>query len=126
MCLLEKNAPHPGDHVFQHTGTIFELVKDVIRTNLLTKFDEDWTINVAYIENNAPPSDSIGTNLLTKLHEDRTIYVASRLLTRFYYSHMGKNAPPQMDSSVITRKILTPHDAQKVITKAHHKRIVLR
>ncbi|KAH3821407.1 hypothetical protein DPMN_123171 [Dreissena polymorpha] len=36
----------------------------------------------------------IGTNLLTKFHEDRKINVASRVLTRFYYSHIRKNAPP--------------------------------
>ncbi|KAH3826891.1 hypothetical protein DPMN_128818 [Dreissena polymorpha] len=33
-------------------------------------------------------------NLLTKFHEDRTVNVASRVLTRFYYSHIRKNAPP--------------------------------
>ncbi|KAH3882091.1 hypothetical protein DPMN_006022 [Dreissena polymorpha] len=43
----------------------FELVKDIIGMNLLTKFHEDWILNVA-----------------------------SRMLTRFYYSHIEKNAPP--------------------------------
>ena len=37
----------PGSHIFQQTGTIFELVQDNIGTNLLTKFHEDPTINVA-------------------------------------------------------------------------------
>ncbi|KAH3730910.1 hypothetical protein DPMN_056909, partial [Dreissena polymorpha] len=71
--------------------------------NLLTKFHEDWTINVASRVKNAPPlgshvfqakvtifeliQDIIGTNLLSKFHEDRKINVASRVLTR-------KNAPP--------------------------------
>ncbi|KAH3699332.1 hypothetical protein DPMN_074288 [Dreissena polymorpha] len=36
----------------------------------------------------------IVTNLLTKFHEDWKINVASRVLTRFYYSHMRKNALP--------------------------------
>ncbi|KAH3798106.1 hypothetical protein DPMN_151696 [Dreissena polymorpha] len=65
-----------GGHVFQPTGTIFELIQDIIKTNLLTKF------YYRYMEN-APPSgghvfhstktifelvqDSIGTNLLTKV-----------------------------------------------------------
>ncbi|KAH3785743.1 hypothetical protein DPMN_163836 [Dreissena polymorpha] len=31
---------------FQPTGTIFELVKDTIEIHVLTKFHEDWTINV--------------------------------------------------------------------------------
>ncbi|KAH3747838.1 hypothetical protein DPMN_182270 [Dreissena polymorpha] len=45
----KKNAPPPGDHVFQPTKTIFELVHDIVETNLLTKFHEDCTINVASI-----------------------------------------------------------------------------
>ncbi|KAH3886546.1 hypothetical protein DPMN_010557 [Dreissena polymorpha] len=49
----------PGGHVFQPTSIIFELVQDII-----------------------------GMNLLTKFYEDQTITVASRVLTRFYYSHM--------------------------------------
>ncbi|KAH3858659.1 hypothetical protein DPMN_101284 [Dreissena polymorpha] len=39
-------------------------------------FDEDWTINVASI---FLTSNIIGTNLLTKFHDDRTINVASRV-----------------------------------------------
>ncbi|KAH3774315.1 hypothetical protein DPMN_175694 [Dreissena polymorpha] len=83
--------PHPlhGSHVFQPTGIIFELVQDIIGMNLLTKFHEDQTINVASRVKNAPPlgshvfqanvtifeliQDIIETNLLTKFHEDWTI-----------------------------------------------------
>ncbi|KAH3815994.1 hypothetical protein DPMN_144534 [Dreissena polymorpha] len=36
-----KNAPTPGAHVFEPTGTIFELAQDIILTNLLTKFHDD-------------------------------------------------------------------------------------
>ncbi|KAH3888816.1 hypothetical protein DPMN_012854 [Dreissena polymorpha] len=62
--------------------------------NLLTKFHEDQTVNVASRVKNAPPlgshvfqaniiifeliQDIIETNLLTKFHEDWTINVASR------------------------------------------------
>ncbi|KAH3838567.1 hypothetical protein DPMN_111975 [Dreissena polymorpha] len=42
-----KNAPPLGSHVFQANVTILELIQDIIETNLLTKFQEDWTINVA-------------------------------------------------------------------------------
>ncbi|KAH3733510.1 hypothetical protein DPMN_039939 [Dreissena polymorpha] len=63
MWPLEKTHPPPGGHVFQATGTIFEFVQDII-----------------------------GTNLLTKFHDDRKINVASRVLTRFYYSHIRNNA----------------------------------
>ncbi|KAH3844281.1 hypothetical protein DPMN_086538 [Dreissena polymorpha] len=78
----------------------------------MTKFHEDWTINVTmsvnkfllsqYTEKCPRPlvamfflptgtilelfQDINGTNLLTKFHEDWTIYVASRVLT-------SKNAP---------------------------------
>ncbi|KAH3892670.1 hypothetical protein DPMN_016793 [Dreissena polymorpha] len=200
---IRKNAPLPGGHVFQATGTIFQLVQDVIGTNLLTKFYDDRTINMAsrvltkknntppwrpYIigtnrltKKNAPPpgfnkykevklqlleqknalppgghvfkatetifeliQDIIGTNLLTKFHEDRKINVASRVLTRFYYSHIMKNAPPpdiigtnlltkfhedrtvNVALRVLTRQMLTPHAGQKAITKAHHEHVVLR
>ncbi|KAH3873121.1 hypothetical protein DPMN_036347 [Dreissena polymorpha] len=118
--LTRKNAPPPGSHVFQPTGIIFELVQDIIGMNLLTKFHEDRTVNVAsrvltrfyysHIRKIAPPlgshvfqaniiifnliQDIIETNLLTKFHEDWTINVASRVLTRFYHSHIKKNAPP--------------------------------
>ncbi|KAH3859355.1 hypothetical protein DPMN_102074 [Dreissena polymorpha] len=91
---IRKNAPTPGSHDFQPTGIIFELVQDIIGMNLLTKFHEDQTINVASSVKNAPPlgshvfqanvtifeliQDIIETNLLTKFHEDWTINVASR------------------------------------------------
>ncbi|KAH3828243.1 hypothetical protein DPMN_130196 [Dreissena polymorpha] len=97
-----KNAPPPGDHVFQATGPIFKPVQDIIGTNLLTKSHDDWTINMAsrvLTRKNAPPlcshvilanvtiSELIETILPTEFHEDWTINVASRVLTR-------KNAPP--------------------------------
>ncbi|KAH3891391.1 hypothetical protein DPMN_015490 [Dreissena polymorpha] len=91
-----KNAPLPGSHVFQPTGIIFELFQAFIGMNLLTKFREDRTVNVASRVKNAPPlgsdvfqaniiifeliQDIIETNLLTKFHEDWTINVASRSL----------------------------------------------
>ncbi|KAH3797640.1 hypothetical protein DPMN_151224 [Dreissena polymorpha] len=59
--------------------------------NLLTKFHEDRTVNVASRVKNAPPLGN-HTNLLTKFHEVWTINVASRVLT----SRLKKNAPPLM------------------------------
>ncbi|KAH3753573.1 hypothetical protein DPMN_188213 [Dreissena polymorpha] len=65
-----KNAQPPGVHVFQQTdliinvasrvlhsrptvamffrlvGTIFKLIQDIIGAHVLTKFNEDWIINV--------------------------------------------------------------------------------
>ncbi|KAH3785061.1 hypothetical protein DPMN_163144 [Dreissena polymorpha] len=116
---IMKNAPPLHSHVFQENIIIFELIQDIIGTfiyYLLTKFHEDWTINVAsrvLTRKNAPPlfyDDRIinvasrvltrknapppwwpyiiGMNLLTEFHEDWTINGASRVLTRFCYSHI--------------------------------------
>ncbi|KAH3862893.1 hypothetical protein DPMN_025868 [Dreissena polymorpha] len=114
-----KLPPPPGSHIIQLTVTIFELnshiketnaqniigtnlltnvnkplVQDIIKTDLLTKFHEDRTVNVAsrvhFFQANIIIfkliHDIITTNFLTKFHEDWTINVASRVLTRFYYS----------------------------------------
>ncbi|KAH3796144.1 hypothetical protein DPMN_149711 [Dreissena polymorpha] len=87
--------PH-GGHVFQQTGTIFELVQDIIGTNLLTKFHEDPTINVASkvltmqifmtqtedrtIDKRACEDtyDVHKTHVLTKFHENWTKNVTSK------------------------------------------------
>ncbi|KAH3771556.1 hypothetical protein DPMN_172880 [Dreissena polymorpha] len=85
--------PRPiGYHDFQANIIIFELIQDIIETNLLTKFHEDWTINVAsrvLTKKNSPPHVAmflkqqkiIGTNLQTKFHDDWKINVTSRVLT---------------------------------------------
>ncbi|KAH3817248.1 hypothetical protein DPMN_118780 [Dreissena polymorpha] len=74
--LTRKNAPPPGDHDFQPTGIIFELVQDIIWINLLTKK------NAPRLGSRFSSKHIIETNLLTKFHEDWTINVASRELTR--------------------------------------------
>ncbi|KAH3775779.1 hypothetical protein DPMN_177186 [Dreissena polymorpha] len=110
-----KNAPPP-------TKTIFVLIQDFIRTNLIRKNalplgthvfqigNKYFTIaKCSHIRKNDPShgshvfqpkvtvfkviQDIIGTNLLTKFHEDRKKIVASRVLTMFYNSHIMKNAP---------------------------------
>ncbi|KAH3692268.1 hypothetical protein DPMN_191624 [Dreissena polymorpha] len=117
--LTSHNARRTTDKRRSQKLTMSTLCSDIIGTNLLTKFHQDWTMNVASRVKNAPPpgghvfqptgiilkhvQDIIGMNLLTKknapplgshFHEDRKINVASRVLTRFYYSHIKKNAPP--------------------------------
>ncbi|KAH3809678.1 hypothetical protein DPMN_138054 [Dreissena polymorpha] len=99
---IKKNAPSLGSHVFQANIIIFEFIQNMIETNLLTKFHENWTINVSSREKCPAPGghvfkatktifeliqDIIGTNLLTKFQDDRKINVTCRVLTR-------KNAPP--------------------------------
>ncbi|KAH3723760.1 hypothetical protein DPMN_049554 [Dreissena polymorpha] len=39
----EKTAPHPGDHIFSLITNIFKLNQDIHKTNVLTKFHDDWT-----------------------------------------------------------------------------------
>ncbi|KAH3894105.1 hypothetical protein DPMN_018263 [Dreissena polymorpha] len=104
--------------------------------NLLTKFNEDQTVNVASRVNNAPPlgshekypapgghffeatktlfkliQDIIGPNLLTKFHDDRKINVTSRVLTR-------KNAPPPWWPYIIRMNILTEFHEDRTINVA--------
>ena len=43
---LDFSKISPSDLVFQSTYYIFKLVQDIIRTNILTKFQEYWTENV--------------------------------------------------------------------------------
>ncbi|KAH3816640.1 hypothetical protein DPMN_118158 [Dreissena polymorpha] len=105
---IRKNAPPLDSHFFQENVTIFELIQDIIKTNRLTKFHEDWTINVAsrVLTMKKCPAPwqpyfsskyIIVTNLLIKFHEDWTINVASRVLTIlftcFHYLHIEKTAP---------------------------------
>ncbi|KAH3716655.1 hypothetical protein DPMN_059381 [Dreissena polymorpha] len=83
----------PWWQCFKATGTIFELVRDIVGTNLLTKCHDNRIINVASRvltkKNATNPWQPyiIGTNCLAKFHDDRTINVAYRVL-------IMKNAPP--------------------------------
>ncbi|KAH3832469.1 hypothetical protein DPMN_105757 [Dreissena polymorpha] len=119
-----EKCPPPGGHVFQPTGIILELIPDIIGKNVLTKFHEDRTINVAsrvLTRKNAPPlgshvfqanvtifeliQDIIETNFLTKFHEDCTINVVS----------IVKNAPPP---GTIGNNILTKFHEDRTINVA--------
>ncbi|KAH3781715.1 hypothetical protein DPMN_159618 [Dreissena polymorpha] len=64
---IAKNAPPTGGHVFSPIRTIFKLVPDINKTNVLTNFHDDWA----------------------KI-------VSSRVFTRenCHYIHIEKNAPP--------------------------------
>ncbi|KAH3811508.1 hypothetical protein DPMN_139918 [Dreissena polymorpha] len=74
-----KNAPPPGGHVFQPNRTIFKLVTYITVTNLLIRFREYRTINVAsrvLTRQVLTPQDTqwakgviIGSKLLTNFHD---------------------------------------------------------
>ncbi|KAH3820065.1 hypothetical protein DPMN_121809 [Dreissena polymorpha] len=105
-----KNAPPTGGHVFSAIWTIFELVRDINKTNVLT------LLMIGQKLKTAPPTgghigheifelnrDFIGTKLLTKFHEDRTINVASTVFT----NKCGRTTDGRTD------------DRQRPVTKAH-------
>ncbi|KAH3890045.1 hypothetical protein DPMN_014113 [Dreissena polymorpha] len=102
---IEKNAPPTGGHVFSPIWTIFALVRDINKTNLLTNFHDEWAkivtsrvftslvieLTVTIFELN---SHIKGTNVLTKFHENWAKNVTSRVFTCFHYIHIENNAPP--------------------------------
>ncbi|KAH3887036.1 hypothetical protein DPMN_011048 [Dreissena polymorpha] len=111
-----------NSHVLQLTGTIFELNSSIEKTNVLSKFHENWAKNVTstvftcfhfiHIEKNAPPTgghvfspiptifklvrDINKTNVLTNFYDDWAKIVTSIAFTRenFHYIHIEKNASP--------------------------------
>ncbi|KAH3723756.1 hypothetical protein DPMN_049550 [Dreissena polymorpha] len=110
----KKNAPPLDGHVFQTNVTIFELIQDILKTNLLTIFHQDWTKNVAsrVLKRKMPRplaamffnKQIIESNLLTKFHEDWTINVAPRELTR---------------------QMLTPHNGQRTTDKKRSQKLTM-
>ncbi|KAH3885295.1 hypothetical protein DPMN_009288 [Dreissena polymorpha] len=95
----------PLEAIFLSTNIIiFELIKNIIDNNLLTKFHEDWTKNVAsrvLTRKNAPHL----------FHDDRKINVTSRVLTR-------KIAPPPWWQYIIGINLLTEFHEDRTINVA--------
>ncbi|KAH3897687.1 hypothetical protein DPMN_021881 [Dreissena polymorpha] len=98
-------------------------LEDIIGTNLLTKFHDDRTVNVASRVKNALPlgshffqanvtifkliQDIIETNFLTKFHEDWTLNLASRELTRQMFTpHTGQRTTDKKRSQKLTMSTL--------------------
>ncbi|KAH3860846.1 hypothetical protein DPMN_023769 [Dreissena polymorpha] len=100
---VSKPRPPPlGGHVFQPTGTVFKLIKEIENNRYqatgyqsdINVFHEDLTINVAsrvLTRKNAPPTGchvfKATRNFFKLFHDDLKIIVAPRVLSR-------KNAPP--------------------------------
>ncbi|KAH3863482.1 hypothetical protein DPMN_026471 [Dreissena polymorpha] len=103
---IEKNAPPTGGHVFSPIWTIFKLVRDINKTNVLTNFHDDWAKIVTsrvFTSNHVIQltrtifklnSHIKETNVLNKFHENWAKNVTSRVFTCFHYIHIKKNAPP--------------------------------
>ncbi|KAH3866967.1 hypothetical protein DPMN_030091 [Dreissena polymorpha] len=110
---IEKNAPRTGGHVFLPIWTIFKLVRDINKTNVLTNFHDDWAKIVTsrvFTRKTAPPTGGhvfqrtgttfelnqhiIKANILTKFRENWATNMTSRVFTCFHYIQIEKNAPP--------------------------------
>ncbi|KAH3746483.1 hypothetical protein DPMN_180891 [Dreissena polymorpha] len=74
---IKKTAPPYGGHVLNNTHTIFICSPDIIRTNVLTKFDEDLTKNAIFRVLNKTTAPPHGLHF----HEDQVINVTSELKT---------------------------------------------
>ncbi|KAH3789908.1 hypothetical protein DPMN_168098 [Dreissena polymorpha] len=128
--------------------TIFELVRDINETNVLTKFHDDWAKLVTsrvFTGNTALPPRGhvfqrtgtifelnqhiIETNILKKLHEDLASNVTSALFTSFelsrgingtnFLTKFHEDQTINVASRVFTMQMLTAHDARR--TKGDHK-----
>ncbi|KAH3773338.1 hypothetical protein DPMN_174697 [Dreissena polymorpha] len=119
----EKMTRPLSGHVFPPTRTIFELIQDIIRTNHLTKFHNNRKINVAYrvltMKNAPPPEINVASRVLTKFY-----YSHIRVLTRFYNSHFYKeNAPPHgshvFQANIIIFKPIQDINETNILTKFH-------
>ncbi|KAH3811692.1 hypothetical protein DPMN_140107 [Dreissena polymorpha] len=75
---IEKTARFTCSHVRSPIATIIKLFQDINKTNVLTKFHDDWANHE--------------TNVLNKFHEDWTKNVTSRVFTCIHYIHIEKTA----------------------------------
>ncbi|KAH3875483.1 hypothetical protein DPMN_038749 [Dreissena polymorpha] len=99
---IEKNAPTTGGHVFSPIWTIFELIREINKTNVLTNFHDDWAkiaTSRVFTRKTAPPTGGhvfqltgttfelnqhiIKTNILTNFELDRD-FIGTKLLTKFH------------------------------------------
>ncbi|KAH3831663.1 hypothetical protein DPMN_104933 [Dreissena polymorpha] len=156
---IEKKSPLTGSHVFSPIPTIFKLVRDINKTNVLTNFHDDWpkivtsrvftreNCHYVHIEKNAPPTgghvfspiwtifelvrDINRTNVLTNFHGDWAKIVTSRVFTRKTASPTGGHVFQrigttfELNQDIIKTNILTNFElgrdfiGTKLLTKFH-------
>ncbi|KAH3849052.1 hypothetical protein DPMN_091441 [Dreissena polymorpha] len=99
---IEKKCPATGGHVFSLIWTIFELLRDINKTNVLTNFHDDWAKIVTssvFTRKTALPTGGhvfqwtgttfelnqriIKTNILTNFELDPD-FIGTKLLTKFH------------------------------------------
>ncbi|KAH3884581.1 hypothetical protein DPMN_008564 [Dreissena polymorpha] len=123
---IEKNAPPTGGHVFSPIWTIFELVRDINKTNVLTNFHDDWAKIVTsrvFSRKTAPPTGGhvfqrtgttfelnqhiIKTNILTNSFQLDRDSIGTKLLTKFH-----EDRTINVASRVFTNKCGRTNDRQ--------------
>ncbi|KAH3704657.1 hypothetical protein DPMN_079716 [Dreissena polymorpha] len=120
---IVKTAPPPWQPcLLTHRDHLQTHLRYIYKTNLFTKFHDDWAKNVTSraftsffllykYKKTAPGSHVIQltgtifqlnsrikeTNVLTKFHQNWAKIVTSRMFTCFHNIHIEKNAPPTGD-----------------------------
>ncbi|KAH3832174.1 hypothetical protein DPMN_105452 [Dreissena polymorpha] len=105
---IEKNAPPTGGHVFSPIWTIFELVRNINKTNVLTNSHDDWANIVTSRpnkENCPPPRDINKTNVLTNFHDNWAKIVTSRVFTSHVFQLTGTIF--ELNSQIKATNVLT-------------------
>ncbi|KAH3829023.1 hypothetical protein DPMN_131011 [Dreissena polymorpha] len=129
---IEKNAPPTGGQVFSPIWTIFNLVRDINKTNVLTNFHDDWAKIVTsrvFTRKTAQPTGGhvfqqtgttfelnqhiIKANILTNFELDSNI-IGTKLLTKFH-----EDRTINVASRVFTNKCGRTDNGQRPVTKAH-------
>ncbi|KAH3879291.1 hypothetical protein DPMN_003194 [Dreissena polymorpha] len=129
MVFTRKTAPPTGGHVFQRTGTSFELNQLIIMANILTKFHENWAKN-----KNAPPTgsdvfspiwtifelvrDINKTNVLTNCHDNWAKIVTSEKTVTPTGGHANILTNFELDRDIIGTNLLTKFHEDRTINVA--------
>ncbi|KAH3873202.1 hypothetical protein DPMN_036431 [Dreissena polymorpha] len=102
-------------------SAIFQLVREINKINVLTKFYDDKAKNVTSILLHHP--GGYKTNLFTKFHDDLANNVTSRVFTSFfYYINIRRLLPPGSHVIQLTGTIFEQKSRIKetnVLTKFH-------
>ncbi|KAH3754390.1 hypothetical protein DPMN_189058 [Dreissena polymorpha] len=140
-----EKCPHLCGHVFQVNISIFKLNRHIQKTHVLAKFPEDWTKNVTFRLENAPPPgghvfssiwtifilnrDINKTNVSTKFHDDWAKIVTSRVYERNTAPPTGGHLHEDLASNV-TSTVFTSFELSRgingtsVLTKFHEDRTI--
>ncbi|KAH3717899.1 hypothetical protein DPMN_060695 [Dreissena polymorpha] len=135
--ITKKNAPPTGGHVFSLIWTIFELVRDINKTNVLTNFHDDWTKIVTsrvFTRKTAPLTGGHvfqrtgstfelnqhinKTNILTNFELDRD-FIGTKLLTKFHEDQTINVASRVFTNKCGRTDAERTDDRQRSVTKAH-------